>query len=849
MRKSNSCQEIKIEDSSIFVASFPSSKNLQIGMPLFTFLESRLIIKGSAVHQFNIRCMLSSKLILSMVYDVNYGHCLGLGPGNWCRDSTHITLYAYIIHYFVTSWTRGQTNVGITTDIQKYTVEATASTNWYYRDVSFTHVQNHSVPNVPSISHTFFPNNDDMSRNSGQVKNRAPAPIQISAEQILREAADRQETHILDPVTKIHDAEEYQSHLADRRKHFEDNIRYRREHIGNWVKYARFEEDNKEFVRARSVFERALEVEHRSGELWLRYAEFEMRNEFVNHARNILDRAVQLLPRVDFLWYKYVYMEEMVGDLPKCRAVFERWMKWNPDDNGWLSYARFETRCQQLDRADAVMRRYVNTYPSAQAFLRFAKWAEFEAKDVILARTIFENALKELEPEETRQARVFKQFSSFEERQGEYERARVIYKHAVQLLKLSQAVDMVDDLSDYEKTKRLELYKAYVTFEKKHGNKEGIEDVLLAKHKTEYISRLKLNPRDYDGWFEYAKLIQDYGTNANDVREIYEQAVSNIPPCQQKEHWRRYIYLWIYYAIYEELDCNDLERASLVYEACLSVIPHQKFSFSKIWINSAKLFVRRKNLVAARKVFGKAIGLCGKEQIFTEYIGLELSLGEVDRCRLLYSNYLKAMPYNCKAWSTYAELEKSVGETDRCRAIFELAISQQALDMPEMLWKGYIDFEIDEGESANARKLYERLLDRTGHVKVWISYAQFEGTEIGLGAECTRSTFQKAYLQLKDEGLKEERVLLLDAWRVLEKARGNSKTISDVEAKMPRRVKRKRMRTDDNGAELGWEEYFDYHFPDDQDAASSNLKILEMAAKWKKLQEEQGGHSDSDDDE
>jgi len=180
-----------------------------------------------------------------------------------------------------------------------------------------------------------------MSR-QGQVKNRAPAPIQISAEQILREAADRQEKHKLDPITKIHDVEEYQSYLRDRRKHYEDNIRYRREDMGNWVKYARFEEDNKEFERSRSVFERALEVDHRSSELWLRYTEFEMRNAFVNHARNVLDQAIQIFPRIDFLWYKYVYMEEMVGDMPKCRAVFERWMKWAPDDNGWLSYARFE---------------------------------------------------------------------------------------------------------------------------------------------------------------------------------------------------------------------------------------------------------------------------------------------------------------------------------------------------------------------------------------------------------------------------------------------------------------------------------------------------------------------------
>ena len=89
-----------------------------------------------------------------------------------------------------------------------------------------------------------------------------------------------------------------------------------------------------------------------------------------------------------------------------------------------------------------------------------------------------------------------------------------------------------------------------------------------------------------------------------------------------------------------------------------------------------------------------------------------------------------------------------------------LAVAQPALDMPEMLWKGYIDFEIEEGEGENARKLYERLLERTGHVKVWISFAQFEATEIGNGVEAARSIFEKAYNQLKEEGLKEERVLL-----------------------------------------------------------------------------------------
>eukprot|EP00978_Attheya_sp_CCMP212_P005345 scaffold11961_cov44-Attheya_sp.AAC.1 len=650
-----------------------------------------------------------------------------------------------------------------------------------------------------------------MSR-AGQVKNRAPAPIQISAEQLLRESAERQEQSVLDP-------------------------------------YARFEEDNKEFERARSIFERSLEVDHRSGELWLRYAEFEMRNEFVNHARNVLDRAVQILPRIDFLWYKYVYMEETVGDLPKCRTVFERWMKWLPDDNAWLAYGRFETRAGNNVGAQEVMRRYVNTYPCARAFLRYAKWAEWEAKDVSLARTVFEAALTDLEVEESRQARVFKQFASFEERQGEYERARVIYKHAVSLLHLGEdeIKQQEEDLPDYEITKRQDLYKSYVAFEKKHGDRQGIEDVILTKQRAEYKKKIAADPLDYDAWFEYAKLEEDHG-DAAAVRDVYERAVANLPPAQEKQHWKRYIYLWIYYALFEEMQMKDLDRASQVYQTCLSLIPHSKFSFAKIWIYAAKLHVRRRDLVAARKLLGKAIGLCGKEKIFVEYIALELALGEVDRCRALYTNYLKAMPHNCQAWSKYAELERSVGETERCRALYELAVSQQALDMPEMLWKGFIDFEIEEGEGDKARKLYERLLERTGHVKVWISFAQFEGTEIGAGLEAARSTFERAYDQLKVQGLKEERVLLLDAWRVFEKAKGDAASVSAIEAKMPRRVKRKRMQTDDDGAELGWEEYFDYHFPDEQGATSSNLKILEMAAKWKKLQQEQAANDDSDDD-
>ena len=33
-------------------------------------------------------------------------------------------------------------------------------------------------------------------------------------------------------------------------------------------------------------------------------------------------------------------MEEMLGNVAGARQVFERWMKWEPDHNGWAAYIK-----------------------------------------------------------------------------------------------------------------------------------------------------------------------------------------------------------------------------------------------------------------------------------------------------------------------------------------------------------------------------------------------------------------------------------------------------------------------------------------------------------------------------
>ena len=146
---------------------------------------------------------------------------------------------------------------------------------------------------------------------------------------------------------------------------------------------------------------------------------------------------------------------------------------------------------------------------------------------------------------------------------------------------------------------------------------------------------------------------------------------------------------------------------------------------------AAHFEIRQNQLTAARGILGRAIGMCPRNKLFKGYIQLELQLGNVDRCRKLYEKYLEFAPHNCVAWANYAEMEALVGEYDRVRGLYELAITQPLLDMPEMLWKSYIDFEISQEEPDNTRRLYERLLEKTQHVKVFISFAQFEATNGG----------------------------------------------------------------------------------------------------------------------
>ncbi|CAF5146781.1 unnamed protein product, partial [Rotaria magnacalcarata] len=162
---------------------------------------------------------------------------------------------------------------------------------------------------------------------------------------------------------------------------------------------------------------------------------------------------------------------------------------------------------------------------------------------------------------------------------------------------------------------------------------------------------------------------------------------------------------------------------------------------------------------------GAAIGMCPKDKLFRGYIDLEIQLREFDNCRRLYEKFLEFGPDNCTTWIKFAELESILGDIDRARAIYELAIEQPRLDMPELLWKAFIDFEIEQQEYDRARRLYSKLLKKTQHVKVWLSLAQFEASiDESDSIDRARDVFEQAFKTLRTANDKEERLMLVEHW-------------------------------------------------------------------------------------
>jgi crooked neck len=99
-----------------------------------------------------------------------------------------------------------------------------------------------------------------------------------------------------------------------------------------------------------------------------------------------------------------------------------------------------------------------------------------------------------------------------------------------------------------------------LSFEKQFGDKDEIDEIILNKRRIYYRELIAQNSFNYDAWFDLVNLEMTTKDHPC-IRQTYEAAVKHVPPGNEKRFWRRYIYLWYNFAIFEELDALDYKRA------------------------------------------------------------------------------------------------------------------------------------------------------------------------------------------------------------------------------------------------------------------------------------------------
>ncbi|BFU19005.1 crooked neck protein putative [Entamoeba histolytica] len=460
------------------------------------------------------------------------------------------------------------------------------------------------------------------------IKNREFAEIQITAEQLIREARDNQTPSYTRPKMTIHDEEELQAYRLTKRKEFEQGVTKERQNPKRWTRYAFWEEEQGEYVRARSIFERALEQDYTIADTWMKYVDFELRNNQVNKARNILERATSLLPMVYKLWFKYVRLEETVENFDHCKEVFEKWMTFKPGEYPWLAYIKFEIRIGEIKVAKELFEQANQQLHCEEIY---KEWVEFEKRfgTVESTRELFNKMAKDIE---VCQNSYYQMFAEFELSQGEIERARQIYLFGIDHSK--------------EENKRI-LLNNYVKFEKINGEMKDVDNAIWKKRRFEYEQKIQENPFDYDTWYDYIQMEMNEIQSEETTTMLYERIISQTPQEITKEKWTRYIEFWVLYARYEE-KLQHYENAFDIFSRTIKIIPHKYFTFKKVWRAYANYARRRKNIPLVRKIYGAAIGWCHKDDIFKDYIEFETENGEQERIHKIQAKWNEFKPKEIK---------------------------------------------------------------------------------------------------------------------------------------------------------------------------------------------------------
>lgn len=667
----------------------------------------------------------------------------------------------------------------------------------------------------------------------------------------------------------INDLEEFKSFQTLKRNEFEQHVGKNRLNYKQWLQYARWEiENSHDYARTRSIYERALKVDFQYVPFWTHYVKFELINKNVNHARNLLERAISILPKENSLWFLYVQQEEILKNYQGVRNIFDKWITWHPDTSVWNAYISFEKRYHETDKIRNLFQKYISDHPSGNTWIKwvsFEKLCKIDLDQIQRIRSTFELCLDTMLSDDKLKdddniVDLVVMWTDWEASCNEYERGEAIFTNILN-----------NNFFFLSEPKLNDIYKAYKTFKKVYFDQNDVESDLFIQSKLNYEHLLKEYEYDSDLWLKYINICQ-FNNDLNTVKTLFKKSITYIPNDNSKTiKWKRYIFLWIKYALWEEFTNKDIMAAKKVWDDCLTLLKKKKITFGKIWIHIAQFHLRNdgeNGLMLFRKILGTQIGQSNtfglKNSIFKYYINFEKKIGEFDRVRKLYRKWIELIFLDKNKMLTvnnvifdYLEFEKDNFEYKICDSIInmvldliEKSIFSHRFNSKDDIWIFFINYYKERLIYDKCRFLYRKLLKSIIHPNLWISFALFESSVFSpdqikmisdkkiktnsvnindYHLKNTRAIFNEAVSFYEKNHAIEFKYIVLESWYNYEKLNGSEESISNVKYKLIGAIDETKQFDDIN------EKFSDNNFQEYESEKSTNVvnlnKFIENAKK------------------
>lgn len=133
----------------------------------------------------------------------------------------------------------------------------------------------------------------------------------------------------------------------------------------------------------------------------------------------------------------------------------------------------------------------------------------------------------------------------------------------------------------------------------------------------QYEEEISANPRNYDIWSKYMKMVEyEFGDDVRHTRETYMNAVRNFPPNHvDGKCATTYMYLWLHYALYEELVGQDVEEIQKIYRTMQELVQALPVDPIKFGLFYAKFEIRNGSVETAQEIVDALINEIPSDQL------------------------------------------------------------------------------------------------------------------------------------------------------------------------------------------------------------------------------------------